>query len=235
METQMHHPGRALAPAERLGKIRRDAFRSGRRGFSLIELMVVMGVIMTMAALAGPALTSLSGARSLGGASSDLAGLLELSRTFAMTNRTYVRVGIGRKASGEMAVYSIYAANGLPEGDMQDLSLWPAVKKVLILANIEINDDLNVGGGGNETGGDQVPSDSDIGQFRRRTGKTDTAFASIIQFSPYGEAQVQMGKTARYIKIGMNRTNDAQLSNPLIVRLSGTTGLIRFFHKEDGI
>ena len=69
--------------------------RSGQdAGFSLIELLVVIAVIAVMTALAIPAFNAVRGAGSLGKAASDISGTLQQARSYAMSQNTYVYVGL---------------------------------------------------------------------------------------------------------------------------------------------
>jgi prepilin-type N-terminal cleavage/methylation domain-containing protein len=215
----------------------KDCKRNGRHvsGFTLTELLVVLGIIAAVTALSGQALRSLNTAGSTSQAASDLAGLLEYSRTYAMTHRTYVRVGFGANASGQTVILPIYAADGSLDYAMSDLSQWLVMRKALVLQNLGVNDKLD-STGTVKTLGDGVPSQTNISSFTRSVGgaATSVQFASIIQFNPRGEAQIEDGKTARFIKIGLQRPSTPD-SNPVIVRVSGTTGNIHVLRKEDGI
>lgn len=72
-----------------------DAFTRWRtRAFSLVELLVVMAVIVILLGLATPVFNSMSGANTFAKAIADLSGALEQARAYAMSNNTYVFVGI---------------------------------------------------------------------------------------------------------------------------------------------
>ena len=62
--------------------------------FTLVELLVVMAIIVTMMMLVGPAFNSLKNAGDVTKTVYDVAGVLEQARTYAMSNNTYVFVGI---------------------------------------------------------------------------------------------------------------------------------------------
>ena len=64
-----------------------------RAGFTLAELLTVMAVIIVLMALAFPAFNSIKSSGDLTKGISDVAGTLELARTYALANNTYVWVG----------------------------------------------------------------------------------------------------------------------------------------------
>ena len=63
-------------------------------GFTLIELVGVIAIIIALTALLVPAFTSLKGAGDIAQAAHTIAGVFEQARTYAVANNTYVWVGI---------------------------------------------------------------------------------------------------------------------------------------------
>src|SRR5438067_3429407 len=63
------------------------------RAFSLVELLVVIGIMVLLAALMAPAFTSIKFAGDVTSASYTVKGVLEQARTYAMANNTYTWVG----------------------------------------------------------------------------------------------------------------------------------------------
>src|SRR6266853_20295 len=64
-----------------------------RRAFTLIEMLVVMGIIAILMALLAPAFTSLKSAGDVTGAAYTIKGVLDTARTYAKANNTYTWVG----------------------------------------------------------------------------------------------------------------------------------------------
>jgi type II secretory pathway pseudopilin PulG len=62
-------------------------------GFTLIELMVVIGIMILVAAFIAPAFTSIKGAGDVTSAAYAIKGVLDQARTYAMANNTYAWVG----------------------------------------------------------------------------------------------------------------------------------------------
>src|SRR2546423_7119979 len=73
---------------------RRKATTSCKQsGFSLMELMLVIAIMIIVAAFIAPAFTSLKSAGDVTSAVYNIGGLLEQARSYAMANNTYVWVG----------------------------------------------------------------------------------------------------------------------------------------------
>jgi prepilin-type N-terminal cleavage/methylation domain-containing protein len=66
----------------------------GRHAFTLIELMVVIGIMVLLTVLVVPAFTSLKGSGDITNAAYTISGALEQGRSYAMGNNTYVWVGL---------------------------------------------------------------------------------------------------------------------------------------------
>jgi len=81
---------------------RRPACRLPRRpnsAFTLIELMVVIGIITAMTLLLVPAFKSMKGAGDVTSAAYTIKGALEQARAYAMANHTYTWVGFYEEAA----------------------------------------------------------------------------------------------------------------------------------------
>jgi len=69
---------------------------TGRWGaFTLVEMLVVMAIIVLILSMAGPAITALKGANDMSKAASDIASVIQVCRSYAVANNTYVYLGMG--------------------------------------------------------------------------------------------------------------------------------------------
>ncbi len=64
------------------------------RAFTLVELLVVMGLIVALLALTIPALNALKGSSDITSAAYEVQGVLQTARAYAVSNRTYTWVGL---------------------------------------------------------------------------------------------------------------------------------------------
>ena len=67
--------------------------RSRRAGFTLLELLIVVGIIGLLLLLIAPAFTYIRGGNDVASAAYTVKGVLETARTYAKANNTYVWVG----------------------------------------------------------------------------------------------------------------------------------------------
>ena len=87
-----HSPARAqFTRPRRTFRLPRSAFRP--RAFTLIEMMVVIGIIVILMALIAPAFTSLKSAGDVTSAAYTVKGVLDQARTYTQANDTYTWVG----------------------------------------------------------------------------------------------------------------------------------------------
>src|SRR5881296_2730277 len=84
-----------LGPASRVERFnaprRAVALREG--GFTLLELLIVVGIIAVLLVLIAPAFTYIKGGTDVTSAAYTIKGMLDTARTYAKANNTYTWVG----------------------------------------------------------------------------------------------------------------------------------------------
>lgn len=217
--------------------------KTGAQGFTLMEVLVVLTIMALLVGLSGAAIQGLTGAGTVNRNINDLSGALDLARTYARANHTYVRVALGQVPASatnptpSVAVLLLYSSDGqldaASSSDMANAAQWPLVKPLFFLNNLVFSDSLN--GTTPDTSSDSYPSQTDIGPLSITGMPTlsGVSFTAFIQFDPSGEAQVSTTTLARNIKIGLDKPSPQQGKNPFILRLSGMNGTIVVIRKED--
>jgi prepilin-type N-terminal cleavage/methylation domain-containing protein len=71
----------------------RQRDRESIRGFTLLELLIVVGIIALLLVLVAPALRTIKGGTDVASAAYTIKGALDTARTYAKANNTYVWVG----------------------------------------------------------------------------------------------------------------------------------------------
>jgi prepilin-type N-terminal cleavage/methylation domain-containing protein len=208
---------------------------SREAGFTLIELLAVVVILAAVTSLSVLALLSIKGASMVDKAVSDLSGAVELARTFAMANHTYVRVGFSNVAvfpgnhTPSTIIITIYSVDGTLDADssndMADPSKWPMVGKAMVLNNLKANDELG-------SSSDDTPSSTNIAHLNRPIANLGTvSFNAFIQCNPKGETCVFTSGPSRYIKMGWDSATTQK--NPFVIRLSGINGSISILRQEN--
>src|SRR6476661_2581977 len=70
-----------------------SAERGRSRGFTLLELLIVVGIIGLLLVLIAPAFNTIKGGTDVASAAYTIQGVLDTARTYAKANNTYTWVG----------------------------------------------------------------------------------------------------------------------------------------------
>ncbi|MEA3186318.1 MAG: hypothetical protein QOD99_148 [Chthoniobacter sp.] len=84
-------------------RLSRFASHGNRAAFTLVELLVVVGIMVVMMALVGPAFMSIGSGKNFTKAVYDMGGYLDGARTYAVANHTYVYVGFAETDASKSA------------------------------------------------------------------------------------------------------------------------------------
>jgi prepilin-type N-terminal cleavage/methylation domain-containing protein len=211
----------------------RRAIASRGGGFTLLELLIVVGIIGLLMVLIAPAVTTIKGGTDVTSAAYTIKGVLDTARTYAKANNTYTWVGfsgsIGSNVTGNVALSVVASKDGTDlgtsvnqVGNRVDITAGVTpVGKVMRLDNAHIGDT-----GAPTANGTDFESRAAV-NINYRIGaagiqynsdyyfiEQGTQFDRWIRFSPRGEAVVKGADTqiARYAEIGLLPTRGATLA-----------------------
>jgi Tfp pilus assembly protein FimT len=230
------------------------------RGFTLLELLIVVGFIGLLLVLIAPAFTTIKGGNDVTSAAYTIKGALEAARTHAKANNTYTWVGfagsVGSNVTGNVALSVVASKDGTDlgtsvnqAGNRVDITAGiTPIAKVMRLDNTHIGDTGPPTNDGTDfesraavnvnyrIGAAGSAYDSDyyfIGQ--------ETQFDRWIRFSPRGEAVVKGGSTqiTQYAEVGLLPTHGTALAastnpasgNLAAIQLSGFGGHVRIYRR----
>jgi prepilin-type N-terminal cleavage/methylation domain-containing protein len=202
-----------------------------RRGFTLLELMVVVTIMALLVALGIPAFNSINSGRDLARAATELAGVLEVARSSAMARNTHVFVGLAEVDTtglaagvGRVAVATVasrdgsdnYDASGRWRGD--DAANLEAIDRLRLFDKVHLADfsGLSAGSGpmaarvaitpAESLSGDRIGR-GEVFRWPPGVGGQRYIFRKVIQFDPRGSAALQEGDTPggliQWLEIGL--------------------------------
>ena len=231
------------------------------RGFTLLELLIVVGIIGLLLVLIAPAFTTIKGGTDVTSAAYTIKGVLDTARTYAKANNTYTWVGFceedvssttsGCGGTGRIVMSIVASKDGTniaTGGAMSSANLMQVGKltKVENLHLVAFTD-----------GSGQAPADT----FATRppvtfngtqyslagTGMNSTTpftypagspytFSRTVQFSPRGEAVI--GNSAQNspqtgAEIGVQPTHGAtpDSTNPVAIQFTGLGGNVKIYRR----
>lgn len=216
------------------------------KAFSLVELLVVVGIVGVLTVAAVPAFSNLRGAGAVTRGAYDLASMLEQARTYAVANNTYVFVGLlerdgndaTRSGIGELWIAAVASKDGTKNFGANSANLMP-LSKIIKYSELHLADELP------STGDLARPVVEDAfrlgnsaatapNSFSMTQAGTAMQFTKIIQFDPRGTAKIPSSVSAipSKMEIGLAeaRGNTALSSqNCAALVVDGVTGSVRVY------
>jgi prepilin-type N-terminal cleavage/methylation domain-containing protein len=249
-------PQRASAhPSDHRSLINHNSVRAG---FTLLELLVVMGIIALLMVLVAPAFTNLKSAGDITSAAYTIKGALDTARTYAKANNTYTWVGFFEENLSSMTpgtagigrlVISIVASKdgtnvyGSGTGNI-DAGRLIQVGKLTKIENVHLTPNLpTFGSRATVSTTYRIPDAADsTTPFQYPVASPaptpQYTFVKVVQFGPIGEARINNNSSALQTaaEIGLEPThgNVAPSSTPanlVAVQVTGLSGEVTIYRK----
>ncbi len=219
---------------------RRNIQRKAVRGFSLIEILVVVVIMALLMAASLPALSSLTVGGQMNQTISEVTGLLEQARQYAVSHNTYVWVAFSTEntASGQNLLVAVVSSkNGMSLSSMGTAVTVPGTTLDLIsplrsYRQIKLSDagtftSAQIASLGSQPTVTESNSLENTSFSIQTPGKTSaTTFSMAVQFQPNGEAR-NSDSPIDILEFAMQpqRSNTAADPNNIaVVRINGLTG-----------
>ena len=219
-----------------------------RAAFSLLEMLMAVGLIATLAALTLPVFQTLQTAGSMTRAAYEVAEVLENARSYAMANRTFVWVGFfeedaakrspAPRGTGRVILSIVASRDGTQPYDDSDTSALIdsgrliQVGKLVKIENIHLAIlPLGTGNGTGETFATRPAVDEEYGRYGEinaasgsRPG-TNSKFPFVYPLS--GTAQYRFPKTLEFTPRGEAKVNGTYSLRPVVeIGLQATRGTV---------
>jgi prepilin-type N-terminal cleavage/methylation domain-containing protein len=218
------------------------------KGFTLMEMLVVLAIISVLSALAIPALVSLMQARNLTQNIDQLSGMLEVARNEAITRDTYVWVGIqSMTANGNSGLQVAAVASIDGTGNNTGSSNLIGVAKVVMLENVMLCawSSLKATTRALSTSYFSVPIAplslaNNVNGISFQSGSTEFNQKTSITFTPRGQALLPGAVSIAtgydpYIDVSLRETNRTQIpvnAEDTSIVIDGSTGAIQILRLQ---
>jgi prepilin-type N-terminal cleavage/methylation domain-containing protein len=233
-------------------RVPRSLQRERTSAFTLLELLIVVGIIAILMVLIVPAFTNIKSAGDVTNAAYTIKGVLDTARTYAKVSNTYTWVGfagsIGGTITGQVQVAIVASKGGTDLGTGANITGPPSditagvtpVGKLVRIDNIDIGDTGTPTNDGTEF--EKRPAVDDAYRISS-SGDSDYPFTTQqvtfnrwIRFSPRGEAVVKGGDTqiAHYAEVGVLPTHGTALAstpNIAAIQIGGFGGDVRIYRR----
>lgn len=208
-----------MKPPETCQIARKSPSQSGvRHGFSLVELLVVMAIMIALVAVSARVMWGMGGQQSPQQAVHELALTFEQARSFAMANNTYVLVGFAERTTPDEAllVSAVASMDGTRNFSPDDVELeWRGVMQPKIFRGLRITE----------------RQDDDSAPVVRSAGSTfpnnfvvgSQTYGHTILFDPRGSASLPPNDVGPGLAVGMQRIHGGVGDGPM-VQVQSMTG-----------
>jgi len=232
--------------------------RERASAFTLLELLIVVGVIAVLLVLMAPAFTTIKSGGDVTSAAYTIKGVLDTARTYAKANNTYTWVGfagsIGPNTNqdaitGQVELAIVASKDGT---NLWSVNNWlpdnlTQVGKMTTLNNIHIGDT-----GSPQNNGTDFESRENVDTDHRISSSANTpypftvqgtTFNKWIQFSPRGEALVHGGNFSivKAAEVGVlpthgnalavTQSGNLWLGNVIAIQINGFGGNVRIYRR----
>jgi len=247
---------RGFIPAEH-SRIAREGTRTSR-GFTLVELLVVVGIIALLMVLVAPAFTSIKSAGDVTSAAYTVKGVLDTARTYAKTNNTYTWVGFAGSIGSNQQQYVTGQVKVAIVASKDGTNLWSTNNTLPSASLIQLGkmmtlDNVHIGDTGTPTNdGTDFESRANVDSDHRISTSPNTpypftvqqtTFNKWIQFSPRGEALVHGGSfnivedtevgvlPTHGTALAVRQSGNSWLGNVAAVQIKGFAGNTRIYRR----
>jgi len=202
-----------------LSNIQSPKHRNVSKGFSLLELLVVIACMCILLGLAVPAFSHFGRAVNTSKSINDVVGLLEFARTYAKASNARVQIGFYSDASGlKVAVISGREIDKFTA--ITPIRRFPEVRLAVAPTTNRPAADMNLA----EASGNVLDAFNMPGQI----------FDRVIEFNTRGGARVLKDGLVRRIEIGLlpnlNGITPSGMTNQFgAVQINGLSGIVEVF------
>ncbi|MEI8340421.1 MAG: prepilin-type N-terminal cleavage/methylation domain-containing protein [Verrucomicrobiota bacterium] len=228
-------------------EIQKQLPRRSSLAFTLIELLTVISIIVVLMVIAVPAFNAIKGGGDTTKAGNDIAGALEMAKSYAIAKNTYVWVGFfeedatsttaGKEGKGRLVISMVASndsTNQLLNGTLTNSTASQVYKLLKIdgvsLATLSSSDITRTT--------DTIPNANyQVAEDSFKSPKTfpfplnGTAqynFCKIIQFSPLGDATRFSDTPTPWMELGFRPTHgtatDTNSKNVVAIQIAGIGG-----------
>lgn len=190
------------------------------RGFSLIELLTVVGLIAMLSVFVMTAFNSIGRGGTMSRAGGDIAALLEQARTHAMAQNTYVWVGFHQISPDTLAAAVVASRSGDSAPAVTDAGASPS--DVVQLGPVRRFPNIRMAVAPESAARSTVEASGQLSlqtapilRFSVGTGAKQIPFSShVIQFNPRGEARIAAGQMRKIVEIGLQLSANGAIRDP---------------------